>query len=253
MKDDLVEGRDILRLDDLERQEMMAVQLDEARAFLARGTVTHARLAFLLLDNAAEVIMRRNIEAALTGNGFLERIRDGWREILAEVPDNSEARRQHDEVESEIVSKRTRKTLADKFDPKVDFIRDRGGIQATEARVLKKLHRYRNELYHRDHIRPRTLHSACLLYFHMACTLFERLPQASFEVATLHMKAPPGLRKFSPAGTDDYPTGEQIAASLRSGLGIDDAGLRKALAGHLAGRLDDLEAAMGGRRASGVV
>jgi S-adenosylmethionine:diacylglycerol 3-amino-3-carboxypropyl transferase len=85
VKDDLVEGRDVLRLDHLERQEMMAVQLDEARAFLARGTVAHARLAFLLLDNSAEVIMRRNIEAALSGNKFLVRIRDRWREILAEA------------------------------------------------------------------------------------------------------------------------------------------------------------------------
>jgi hypothetical protein len=33
--------------------------------------VTHARLAFILLDNAAEVMMRRNVEAALSGNKFL--------------------------------------------------------------------------------------------------------------------------------------------------------------------------------------
>ena len=45
MKDDLVDGRLVLRMDDLERLEMMAVQLEEASAFLARGTVSHARLA----------------------------------------------------------------------------------------------------------------------------------------------------------------------------------------------------------------
>jgi hypothetical protein len=32
-KDDLVEGREVLRTDELERQEMMAVRLDEARGF----------------------------------------------------------------------------------------------------------------------------------------------------------------------------------------------------------------------------
>ena len=123
MKDDLVEGREAMRLDDLERQELMTVQLDEARDFLARGTVAHARLAFILLDNAAKVIMRRNIEAALTGNRLLEHIRDRSGEILTENPGNAEARRQHDKVESEIVSRSARKVLADKFDPKVDFIR----------------------------------------------------------------------------------------------------------------------------------
>ena len=63
VRDDLVEGQQVLRLDDLERLEMMAVQLDEASAFLARKTVSHARLAFILLDNAAEVIMRRDIRS----------------------------------------------------------------------------------------------------------------------------------------------------------------------------------------------
>src|SRR4051812_43270286 len=107
-------------MDDLKRWEMMAVQLDEARDFLTRETVVHARLAFILLDNAAEVVMRRNIEAELSGNSFLERIRNGWKEILAEDPGNGEARRQHDELESEIVSRRARKVLADKFDAKAD-------------------------------------------------------------------------------------------------------------------------------------
>ena len=68
VKDDLVDGRETLRLDDLERLEMTAVQLDEARNLLDRGTVSHARLAFILLDNAAEVIMRRNAEVELDGN-----------------------------------------------------------------------------------------------------------------------------------------------------------------------------------------
>lgn len=38
---------------------------------LARDMVAHARLAFILLDNAAEVMMRRDVEAALPGNKFL--------------------------------------------------------------------------------------------------------------------------------------------------------------------------------------
>jgi hypothetical protein len=76
VKDDLVDGRETLRLDDLGRLEMMAVQLDEARNLLDRGTVSHTRLAFILLDNAAEVILRRNAEVEVADNMFLERIRD---------------------------------------------------------------------------------------------------------------------------------------------------------------------------------
>ena len=154
MKDDLVDGRETLRLDDLERLEMTAVQLDEARNLLDRGTVSHARLAFILLDNAAEVIMRRNAEVELAANMLLERIRDRWEEILADDPGDAEARRHHDEVHDKIVPERVRRELSRNFDASVDFIRDRGGIQETEARVLKKLHWYRNELYHRDRPPP---------------------------------------------------------------------------------------------------
>jgi hypothetical protein len=139
---------------------MMAVQLDEASAFLVRESVSHARLAFILLDNAAEVIMRRNIEARLTHNKTMERVLRQWKEILERDPADAEARRHHDEVAREVVPRSARKELARSFDAKVDFIRDRGDIQETESRVLKKLHRYRNELYHRDRIRPETVRSA---------------------------------------------------------------------------------------------
>lgn len=245
VKDDLVDGRETLRLDDLERLEMTAVQLDEARNLLDRGTVSHARLAFILLDNAAEVIMRRNAEVELDGNMFLERIRDRWEEILADDPGNAEARRHLDEVQDEIVPERVRRELSRNFDASVDFIRGRGGIRETEARVLKKLHWYRNELYHRDRLRPETIRSACLLYFDLTCALFERLPQYELTTVSLHMETPPALRKFNASGTvKGYPTEEQIAASLRSDLGIDDAGLKGALSAHLTSRLDDLDAAI---------
>lgn len=147
VKDDLVDGGEALRLDDLEHLEMTAVQLDEARNLLDRGTVSHARLVFILLDNAAEVIMRRNAEVALAGNMFLGRIRDRWDEILADNPGDAEARRQCDAVHAEIVPERARRELSRSFDESVDFVRGRGGIRETEARVLRKLHWYRNELY----------------------------------------------------------------------------------------------------------
>jgi hypothetical protein len=135
---------------------------------------------------------------------------------------------------SEIVSKRTRKSLTDKFDAKVDFIRSRGGIQESEARVLKKLHWY--------HVRPQMIRSTCLLYFDMTCALFEGLQQSQGMILTMHYKAPPALVKFNPPGTDTYPTVGEIAAGLRTGLGIDDDSLGEALFAHLTSRLDALEA-----------
>jgi hypothetical protein len=242
VRDDLIEDSKVLRLDDRERLEIMAVQLDEAKVFLTRGTVSHARLAFILLDNAAEVIMRRNIEVRLTHNPGMERMLRQWKEILQQYPGDAEARRYHYEVAREVVPRATRRELARLFDAKVDFIRDGGDLQETESRVLKKLHRYRNELYHRDRMRAETVRSACLLYFDMACALFERLPQYAIRTASIHMEAPLALRRFNTnEGATGYPAEEQIAASLRADLGIDDVGLKKILAAHLTSRLDDLD------------
>jgi hypothetical protein len=245
VRDDLVDGQLVLRLDDLERLEMMAVQLDEASTFLSRKTISHARLAFILLDNAAEVIMRRGIEVHLGGNTLMERVLNQWKEILEEDPSNAHARQQHDEVASEVVPRATRKELARSFDAKVGFLRQRGDIPETDSRILSKLHRYRNELYHRDRVRPETVQSACLLYFDLTCTLFERVRQSGLGIVTFHMETPPALRKFNPGhATKGYPSQGQIAAALRSGLGIDDASLKDALVRHITCRLDDLDAAI---------
>lgn len=70
-----------------------------------------------------------------------------WDEILADNPGDAEARRQCDAVHAEIVPERARRELSRSFDESVDFVRGRGGIRETEARVLRKLHWYRNELY----------------------------------------------------------------------------------------------------------
>jgi hypothetical protein len=185
--------------------------------------------------------MRRSIEVRLAGNMFMERVLNQWKEILEQDPASAEARRQHDEVASEVVPRATRRVLARSFDTKVDFLRERGDIPETDSRILKKLHKYRNELYHRDRVRPETVQSACLLYFDMACTLFERLRQSQLGIVTLHMETPLALRTFNAGQAKGYPTEGQIAAALRSRLGIDDASLKEALVSHLTSRLDDLD------------
>ena len=172
---------------------------------------------------------------------MLEGIVRQWDEILEES-DDPEARRQRDEVAADVVSRARRKKIEYSFDAKVGFLEERGCLEAVEGRVLKKLHGYRNELYHRDRVRDEILRSACLFYFEMACLLFERLDQYVFKIATLKMKAPPELEKYNPPETDrGLPSEEMIAEQLRSGLGIDDQMLKRTLTTHLSSRLDQLE------------
>jgi len=240
--DELIKGRRTLRTDSLERLEMMTVQLEEAKALIERDTVIHARLAFILLDNAAEVLMRRSVEVLLSGNRRLEEILRQWEEIL-EHTDNPEARCHRDEVKQDVVPRGRRAELARLFPAKVDFLEERGCIEATVGRVLKKLHQYRNELYHREHLRLGTIRTACLVYFDIACSFFESLKQYDWIIVKLHMKPPPVLAKYNPPGTaTGYPTEGMIAQQLRSGLGIIEAdSLKQILIDHLISRLDELE------------
>jgi hypothetical protein len=239
--DELIKGRRTLLTDDLEQVEAMTVQLEEAKTLIERDTVNHARLAFILLDNAAEVLMRRAINVLLTHNPVWERMLDQWKEILAQQ-ETPEARQRHDEVEREIVPRAERVKLSRYFDPKVDFLEARDHIEPIEGKVLKKLHRYRNELYHRGHARLGTVKSACLLYFDLVLSLFERLRKADMITVAFMMDPPPLLQKYNPPGTvKGYPSVHLIAQQLRSDLGISSDGLKEVLLTHLTSRLDQLD------------
>jgi hypothetical protein len=229
-----------VRVDNEARLVLMTVQLEEAKALIERNSPAHSRLAFILLDNAAEVLMFRNVEVLLSNNPMMEGILAQWDEILKEA-DDPEARRQRDEVATDVVSRARRKRIEFSFEAKVDFLEEHNCLDAVEGRILKKLHRYRNELYHRDRMRDETLRSACLVYFEVASLLFERLDQYVFTIVTLKMKAPPELEKYNPPGTTSgFPSEETIAAQLRSELGIDEETLKRTLITYLTSRLEQL-------------
>lgn len=57
----------------MEELERIAVQLHEAKRLTAYDDVAHGRLAFLLLDNAAEISLKRT---ARTGLMWAEKYRD---------------------------------------------------------------------------------------------------------------------------------------------------------------------------------
>jgi hypothetical protein len=224
---------------DVGHLEMMVVQLEEVRSLLERDTANHARLALILLDNAAENLMFHAIETALMFNPQSERILRQWDEIVAQTNSPS-AIRERDRVYATYIPKGKRRQLEYKFDAKIDFLQERDQIESTTARVLKKLHRHRNQLYHRDIINFVTIQSACLIYFDVVCTLLETLRLFGFRV--LIPEIPPVLAKYGAPATDWGPPGTRvITAQLRSGLGIDGESLKQTLVTHLTSRLDELE------------
>ena len=101
--------------------------------------------------------------------------------------------------------------------PSADYLVDLGGLTEPLARVLKKLHKYRNKAYHRDQIRLGTLASATRIYAYLVCALMQNFPPPDLRLAdtapacmasevpsaTMRMRAPgpagqAGARGFTP-------------------------------------------------------
>lgn len=222
----------------------MAVQLQEAKDLLQRETAVHARLAFILLDNAAEVMMFRNIEGLMAYNSMNERMLKRWEEIIQNT-DDPEAQAQHDEIKAKVISKTKRAKLERSFDTKVDFLVERNRLNSAEGRVIKKFHSYRNELYHRDRIRPVTVRTASLLYFQLVCALFEQGDEYPIG-DPLNQEVSPAMERYTVPGSKGWmPTASQIVAHLRSDLGLDTGNFQETLITHLASRLDKMETDIG--------
>lgn len=220
--------------------ELMAVQLQEAKDLLARDTVAHARLAFILLDNAVEVMMFRDIEVLLDWNPWYEDLLKEWEEIL-QGNDDAEAQAHRDEVAAMVVSKSKLDKLENSFHAKVNFLVEKGHLAAIEGRVVKKFHEYRNELYHSDHIRAFTVHTASLLYFELVCSLFERGEKP--RIRPLREIVSPAMERYRAPGDEGLmPSPAMVVAHLRQGLGLNAANLKETLLTHLISRLDEMEA-----------
>lgn len=241
------------RRPDTPRIELMAIQLQEAKDLLDRDTATHARLAFILLDNAAEVMMFRNIESLLFYNPMYEHLVERWEETLLHT-DDAEAQAQHDEIKAKVISKTKRTKLERSFDAKVNFLVENDRLDPVEGRVIKKFHGYRNELYHRDYIRAATVRTASLLYFQLACSLFEHGDEYPIG-DPINQKTSPTMERYSvPGDRGRVPSAATTAAHLRFDLGLDAASLKETLITHLTSRLDKMEAdiAWAGERLSGL-
>lgn len=227
----------------LEQLEVVAVQLDQCRKLIEQGIEAHSRVALLLADNAAELIMRRQVIQALQFNHLYEKYPE-----MQDLPPDHELRAKIGDYVNE---KRERK-IEHNFREKVRFLVERGIIDPVLGAGLQKLHVYRNEAQHQDKLRSATIGPAARIYFDMACTLL-----ASYKPMVLFYRA---VLPGQPEGTEDwfgsnYPTVAAlvrdqpatryevaVAEQLRGSIAPDDLGaLRQSLEQHLSGRIDEME------------
>jgi len=150
-------------------------QLDQARHYIEDGRPEHIRLALLLLDNCAEMQMAEHIGSALAGERTQEKIQRTYRAIIPEGDPNP--------IVQEVyafkpLTGREKRAIDRHFEDKVRYMVERAEtLDASLAGSLMQLHRYRNEAYHRNSVRPRTIRTACLILFEINCEMLLSIPR----------------------------------------------------------------------------
>src|SRR5258708_39348265 len=174
-------------------------QLDEARRYIEDGRLEHLRLAFLLLDNAAEIQMDHCIKHDLQHEEMRERLRNN----ILSTPSQDDLPPILQELVDWVPLSRSEKSKLDRlFDEKVDYMVGRGKHLHTDvAAPLKYLHRYRNESYHRTEVRTETIRTASLILLEINCQMLQAVPQYSRSLSTAadysRLQEPASVRPFA--------------------------------------------------------
>lgn len=230
----------------MERIEFIVTQLEEAKRMIDLGGIPRFRLAFLLLDNVAELSMRRIIKENLLINNHtnLKSIKF-WEQMLdisSENLDQERIRKTLESLKNETVPPKKVQRIESHFDEKAHFLAQRGVISHPLARTITKMHSYRNEVYHRDNIRHESIKPATTILFDVACLLFSKVRQQfvvwplSDSLREICDRYGVKYEMFSPLDVCDT-----VARELRRQLDLNEETLKLALIEHLKSRIQHIE------------
>src|SRR5262245_51522403 len=101
------------------RFDVLASQMREAKRLLQDGSAAQLRVAYILLDNAAEVIMHRSIYPELINNNFYSTLLKRWKEII-EGTNAPEALKHYEEVKARVIPEKTLDKIESDFSEKAN-------------------------------------------------------------------------------------------------------------------------------------
>lgn len=234
-------ARETQEMRDSEFYDRLGVQLAEARRMALDGGVPRARLALLLIDNAAETILRSIAEDRLQWANMYGNLLDRYEKVARS--DDPETQRRIREISANSVSVKRRKEIRRYFDPLVDYVAERSDGKFPEplADALKVLHRYRNAAYHHDRVLPDVILPAVRIYFYLVFVLLRQRMTAM--VMLLPDEMPEGVREIWDGDLPTAPVldiGAHIATRLEQDLRVEPVDIASALSEHLLGRLSSL-------------
>ncbi|MFD1086253.1 hypothetical protein [Micromonospora andamanensis] len=218
------------------RFDVLASQMREVKRMLREGSSTQLRVAYILLDNAAEVIMYRSIYPELINNAFHANILRRWEEVVAGTDDPT-ALEHYEEAKRRVIPPQKLNKIENDFAEKANFLLGRGKVTRDLATSLKELYRYRNEMYHRDHVRYDVLKAVTAIYFDVACSLLERYDETTQHPVWL---GPPITVGGNVTEEDFKQPASVLVDELRSGVEWDWPAIARELKENLEGRFQKL-------------
>ncbi|MFD8390424.1 hypothetical protein ACFV2N_14765 [Streptomyces sp. NPDC059680] len=227
----------------MKRLELLVVQLEEAKRMVEVDRIAQLRLAYIVLDSAAEVILHRSTEGFLEHKKFLSDLLNQWKTYEAAGLSGEKFQSQIESLEKEVLSKNKVREIERNFDAKVSFMISQCALPGELAPVLKKLHQYRNEIYHRDELRLDLIRPATLIYFDIVCTLLDHYSQGGVSYGSNDDFGPELLSYIdseNPASFFRPDLHKTVAARMRDELGLGVDVVRQALTAYLVARLEDM-------------
>ncbi|MCX6010253.1 MAG: hypothetical protein NTW48_09555 [Chloroflexi bacterium] len=194
----------------VEQFRLLVEQLEVCRDLILTGTPAKARIALILLDNIAEVILFRLSERTLNSDTYLK-----W-------------------IQPERLSIAEKRILDRVFKAKLELARSEHSVGEPTATILNILHSYRNAAFHRDTHNPAVVTILARVAFKAVSDLFEHT-RAGIELggSGVHDKAEmEWLTKYGlKRGFIDY---EKAAHVISKQLTMEGEPSLDAVRGHLA-------------------
>jgi hypothetical protein len=219
---------------DARQWEWVRVQCAEIRRLAAEGDEAHDRLALLLIDNLAEVVLDREFNARMA-----VQMADS---VMAEVVETRDSGVPLPPVLAEAVERHVgpdeRARIDRHFTDKCKYLVRVGWITDQERQVLLRLHDYRNEAYHQDKVTSDLLSDLVLTYLLLVGDLLIRHRPLAWTMTTV-VKVADGFETFN------FPPPTELGKQLRGDDEADLEAVGRRLTDHVRQRVEEIEFAIG--------
>lgn len=157
--------------------QLQLFQLDEACRYLKDGRIPHLRLALTLLDNSIELQLDKKLASEFAHEETQERLR----KHVLRIPEKERTPDLQKLIEWEPLSFKEKNQALRLFDEKINLTAARYKLMIPSiAEVVQYLHKYRNDAFHRIHIRKDTIITSVVILLDIACDLLLNIKTYNF-------------------------------------------------------------------------